>query len=68
MHAQEEFARNAKRLSIEARVMADAGYKLDATKRHKEDAGLGLIESREVIEAYVRSRDQYARILKAKRP
>ena len=64
--AQEEFTRNAERLSTEVRVIADAGYKLDATKRYKEDAGLDLMESKKIIDSYLQSRDQYARVLKAK--
>ena len=64
--AENTYTRNVERLPKEVRVFADAGQKLDATRWYKKIAGLDLMESKKVVEAYMHSRDQYARALRAK--
>jgi hypothetical protein len=40
-------------LSAHARVLADAGEKLEAVKLHTEETGIGLMEAKSVVEAYL---------------
>lgn len=51
--AEAEYARNAEHLSETVRGLADGGEKIAAVKAYMDESGVGLMEAKKTVEAYI---------------